>query len=178
MAVGRLASLKTGIGTGVGSNTTLYLGTGKLSDVTINIVNQGFEKSLYSVGISSGSISGITTSDYIIDNAYISPRETQSINVGIKSGDLIFCKTSKPDVSFIALSTYDYSSGLSTYYGREQGLIINSNTINTNLPLFTSHRFTKTDLFVYNSGFESANISFGVSLGDETYFTDRILCPK
>jgi len=71
VAIGRLGSLKTSLTLGLNDNTELYLASGSLSDVTVSVTNQGYETASYFVGISSGSISAIHDSDYIVWNKKI-----------------------------------------------------------------------------------------------------------
>ena len=172
MAIGRLGSLKTSLTLGLNDNTELYLASGSLSDVTVSVTNQGYETASYFVGISSGSISAIHDSDYIVWNKKIKPNESTSLNVGIKSGDLIFCKASQPDVGFLAFSTFEYSSGISTYYGRENSLKTSedNNTPNSNIELFRATRNSKTTLVINNKNAEEVFVSAGISSAGLSYF--------
>lgn len=172
MAIGRLGSLKTSLTLGLNDNTELYLASGSLSDVTVSVTNQGYETASYFVGISSGSISAIHDSDYIVWNKKIKPNESTSLNVGIKSGDLIFCKASQPEVGFLAFSTFDYNSGISTYYGRENSLKTSDdvNTPNTNIEIFRSSRNSKATLVINNKNAEEVFVSAGISSSGTTYF--------
>lgn len=172
MAIGRLGSLKTSLTLGLNDNTELYLASGSLSEVTVSVTNQGYETASYFVGISSGSISAIHDSDYIVWNKKIEPNESTSLNVGIKSGDLIFCKASQPDVGFLAFSTFEYSSGISTYYGRENSLKTSedNNTPNSNIELFRATRNSKTTLVINNKNAEEVFVSAGISSAGLSYF--------
>ena len=172
MAVGRLASLKTSSLIGINTNVSLYFSSDSLSDVTITIANQGLEQAQYFIGISSGSLSLSKDSDYIVFNKPLDRNESVSVNVGVKSGDLIFCKASKEDVSFLAFSTFDYQSGISSYYGRETSIKISDsqNEPNTNISILNSTRKTKATLVIENNSFDSAFVSAGISSGGVSGF--------
>ena len=172
MAVGRLASLKTSSLIGINTNISLYLSSGHLSDVTVTVTNQGLDQAKYFIGISSGSLVAAKDSDYIIFNKPLERNGSVSLNVGIKSGDLIFCRASKQDVTFLAFSTQDYSSRISSSYGRENSIKITDSGIrpNTNITLFTSTKNSKVTLSVENNNFDSAFISAGISSGEVSQF--------
>jgi len=172
VAVGRLASLKTSSLIGINTNVSLYLADGNLSEVTVSITNQGLDEAKYFVGISSGSLEVAKSSDYVIFNKPLERNEFVSVNVGVKSGDLIFCRASKKDVTFLAFSTLDYSSQISNFYGRENSFKTSDsiNEPNSNIILFTSNNESKTTLVVENDSFDSAFVSAGISSGGETEF--------
>lgn len=172
MAIGRLGSLKTSGTLGLNENTELYLASGSLSEVTVSVTNQGYETASYFVGISSGSISAIHDSDYIVWNKSLAPNESTSLNVGIKSGDLLFCKASKIDVGFLAFSNFEYDSGISTYYGRENSLKTSAdqNEPNSNIELFRATRNSKTTLVINNKNAEEVFVSAGISSAGVAYF--------
>jgi hypothetical protein len=172
VAVGRLASLKTSSLIGINTNISLYLSSGHLSDVTVTVTNQGLDQAKYFIGISSGSLVAAKDSDYIIFNKPLERNGSVSLNVGIKSGDLIFCRASKQDVTFLAFSTQDYSSRISSSYGRENSIKITDSGIrpNTNITLFTSTKNSKVTLSVENNNFDSAFISAGISSGEVSQF--------
>ena len=172
MAVGRLASVKTSPLVGINTNTSLYLSSGHLSDVTVTVTNQGLDQAKYFIGISSGSLAVAKSSDYIIFNKPLERNESVSLNVGIKSGDLIFCRASKKDVTFLAYSSQDYPSRLSSSFGRENSIKItdSENEPNVNISLLTSTKELKTTLVVENNSFDSAFVSAGISSGGVSQF--------
>jgi hypothetical protein len=162
VAIGRLASLKTSLSTGgVNKNAELYSFSGVLSNISVHITNQGLEDAKIFVGIASGNISNVSQSDYLIYNKDVERNGNITLsNIGIKSGDVLFCKSSKADVSFIVQSTFDYnnvlnynfSTGISTSYGKE-GSGITTETgfvINRNFSLFTSKKNSLVSIKIIN----------------------------
>ena len=123
MAIGRLGSLKTTSSVGVNTFALLYTSTDLLSNISINVTNQGFEDATFSVGLSTNGISGIRDSDYIIRGQTIKPKQYASItNVGISSNETIFCSATKTNIGFVAYGVQDYKRSLATYYGKENSL--------------------------------------------------------
>ena len=182
MAIGRLASLKTSLSTGgVNKNTELYSFSGVLSNVSIHITNQGLDTARVFVGIASGSISNISYSDYITYNEEILRNGNITLsNIGIKSGDVLFCKASKVDVSFVVQSTFDYNTssntGISTFYGKE-GSGITTETgfvINRNYSLFTATKNSLTNIKIINQNVsEECRFFVGISTVSAANFSSK-----
>jgi hypothetical protein len=182
VAIGRLASLKTSLSTGgVNKNTELYSFSGVLSNVSIHIANQGLDTARVFVGIASGSISNISHSDYITYNEEILRNGNITLsNIGIKSGDVLFCKASKADVSFVVQSTFDYNTssntGISTLYGKE-GSGITTETgfvINRNYSLFTATKNSLTNIKIINQNVsEECRFFVGISTVSAANFSSK-----
>lgn len=172
MAVGRLNSVKTVV-TGINTNIELYTSTHFASNVTVNVTNQGIEQANFTVGLTSASLFNALESDYIILGQTLKPREFVSIpNIGISSGNTLFCRASKPDVGFVAFSVFDYL-GSGQGFGKENSLITNisSNPINSNLVLFTTDTDSNITIGVNNKSFEDSAFSIGISSGNIGQFT-------
>ena len=172
MSIGRLSSLKTSlISGGINENVVLHSFSDVLSNVTIHITNQGLYESKVFVGIASGSINNISRSDYLIYNKEIERNGDITLsNVGIKSGDVLFCKSSKPDVGFVVQSIFDYNNssrlGFSTFYGRENaGFTTESGfVVNNNYSIFTSKRNSLVNITVINQNVsEDCRFFVGIS---------------
>jgi len=172
VSIGRLSSLKTSlISGGINENVVLHSFSDVLSNVTIHITNQGLYESKVFVGIASGSINNISRSDYLIYNKEIERNGDITLsNVGIKSGDVLFCKSSKPDVGFVVQSIFDYNNssrlGFSTFYGRENaGFTTESGfVVNNNYSIFTSKRNSLVNITVINQNVsEDCRFFVGIS---------------
>jgi hypothetical protein len=121
VAIGRLGSFKTSTTVGLNTNTVLYTSTGTLSKVTINVANQGVEDATFSIGISSGT--SFRDSDFIVYGQTIKKNTYVSItNVGISSGETIFTRANKENISFVALSVVDYDASIGTFFGRQESV--------------------------------------------------------
>ena len=186
MAIGRLASLKTSLTTGgVNKNTELYSFSGILSKVTIHVTNQSLETSKVFVGIASGSLNNISRADYLIYNKKIDRNQSFVIdNVGIKSGDILFCKSSEPDVGFVVQSTFDYnnvynnnfSTGITTFYGKEFAGITTETgfVINKNFSLFRSNKNSVITLRVINQNVsDDCKFFIGISSSGVSEFSSN-----
>ena len=172
MAVGRLNSVKTVV-TGINTNIELYTSTHSASNVTVHVTNQGIEKAKITVGLTNSNLSSASDSDFIVLGKTLDPREFISItNVGISSGNTLFCRASKPDVGFVAFSVFDYL-GSGQGFGKENSLITNtsSNPINSNLLLFTADNDCNITISVNNKSFEDSAFSIGISEGNLNQFT-------
>jgi len=164
VALGRLNSIKTVV-SGINTNLELYTSSHNSSNVTIHITNQGIESAKFTVGLSSSGLSNVSDSDYIVLGQNIKPREYIALNnIGISSGNTLYCRASKPDISFIAFSVFDYI-GASSNFGKENSLKTNltNNTINSNLLLLAAKEDTNVTLSVNNRSFDSSSFSIGIS---------------
>lgn len=166
MAVGRLNSVKTTT-VQVNKNLEIYTSQNFADDVSIFITNQGIERAKFTVGLTTTGISNVQESDYIILGQELNPRESTSVtNVGISSGNTLFCRASKPDVGFVAFSVGAYS-GTGLGYGKENSLILDTTTnpTNQNLLLATVPDDSNLTISVNNRSFKDASFSIGISDG-------------
>jgi hypothetical protein len=174
VALGRLNSLKTVV-TGINTNLELYTSSHNSSNITVHVTNQGIESAKFTVGLSSSGLSGITDSDYIVLGQTLKPREYVSLpNIGISSGNTLYCRASKPDISFIAFSVFDYIGAAPTF-GKENSLKTNltTNPVNTNLLLLTSEEDANITISVNNKSFRSSAFSIGISSSGIESFTSN-----
>ena len=172
MAVGRLNSIKT-VETEVNKNLELYTSEHMSSNVTIHVTNQGIESGNFTVGLSSSGLNSINDSDYIILGQTLKPREFVSItNVGISSGNTLFCRASKENISFVAFSVFDFV-GAGQGFGKENSFRTNlvNNTINTDLLLLTAEEDSNITVSVNNRSFNRSSFSIGISSGGLNEFT-------
>ena len=172
MAVGRLNSIKT-VETEVNKNLELYTSEHMSSNVTIHVTNQGIESGNFTVGLSSSGLNSINESDYIILGQTLKPREFISItNVGISSGNTLFCRASKENISFVAFSVFDFV-GAGQGFGKENSFRTNlvNNTINTDLLLLTAEEDSNITVSVNNRSFNRSSFSIGISSGGLNEFT-------
>jgi hypothetical protein len=175
VAIGRLGSLKTSSSVGINTFAILYTSHGDLTNVSINVTNQGLDDALFSVGICTGGLSGIRNSDYIVVGKRIKPKQHSTItNVGVSSSQSIFCSSSKSDIGFIAYGVQEYRQGVATRYGKENSLRLSLSEpqINTPLSIFTSSRKSLVTLVVTNNHLSDTGIfSVGISSGGVTEFS-------
>ena len=160
MAVGRLNSIKT-VETEVNKNLELYTSEHMSSNVTIHVTNQGIESGNFTVGLSSSGLNSINESDYIILGQTLKPREFISItNVGISSGNTLFCRASKENISFVAFSVFDFV-GAGQGFGKENSFRTNldNNPINSDLLLLTAEEDSNITVSVNNRSFNRSSFS-------------------
>jgi hypothetical protein len=172
VALGRLNSIKTVL-SGINTNLELYTSSHNSSNVTVHITNQGIESAKFTVGLSSSGLSNATDSDYIVLGQDIKPREYVALNnIGISSGNTLYCRASKADISFVAFSVFDYIGATPTF-GKENSLKTNltTNTINTDLLLLTVEEDSNVTVSVNNRGFTSSAFSIGISSAGIESFT-------
>lgn len=172
MAVGRLNSIKT-VETEVNKNLELYTSEHMSSNVTIHVTNQGIESGNFTVGLSSSGLNSINESDYIILGQTLKPREFISItNVGISSGNTLFCRASKENISFVAFSVFDFV-GAGQGFGKENSFRTNldNNPINSDLLLLTAEEDSNLTVSVNNRSFNRSSFSIGISSGGLNEFT-------
>ena len=175
MAIGRLGSLKTSSTVGINTFALLYTSPDVLTNVSINVTNQGFDDATFSVGICTNGLAGIRNSDYIVLGQSIKSRQYASItNVGVSSNQTIFCLASEPNVGFIAYGVQDYKQGVATFYGKEDSLktSLAQNQINTPIALVTSSRKSSVTLVVTNkNSSDRGYFSVGISSGGLNEFS-------
>ena len=173
MAIGRLGSFKTSTTVGLNTNTVLYTSTGTLSNVTINVTNQGTEDAVFSIGISSGT--AFRDSDVIIYGQTIEKNTYASItNVGICSGETIFVRANKANISFIANSVVDYDASIGTFFGRQDSVRTSLSGpvfVNTPVVLYTAPKAAQVSISVNNTSPHNSRYSIGISSGGLLEFT-------
>ena len=173
MAIGRLGSFKTSTTVGLNTNTVLYTSTGTLSNVTINVTNQGTEDAVFSIGISSGT--AFRDSDVIIYGQTIEKNTYASItNVGICSGETIFVRANKANISFIVNSVVDYDASIGTFFGRQDSVRTSLSGpvfVNTPVVLYTAPKAAQVSISVNNTSPHNSRYSIGISSGGLLEFT-------
>jgi hypothetical protein len=173
VAIGRLGSFKTSTTVGLNTNTVLYTSTGTLSNVTINVTNQGTEDAVFSIGISSGT--AFRDSDVIIYGQTIEKNTYASItNVGICSGETIFVRANKANISFIANSVVDYDASIGTFFGRQDSVRTSLSGpvfVNTPVVLYTAPKAAQVSISVNNTSPHNSRYSIGISSGGLLEFT-------
>jgi len=175
VAIGRLGSLKTSSTIGINTFALLYTSPDVLTNVSINVTNQGFKDAKFSVGICTNGLSGIRNSDYIILGQPLTQKQYASItNIGISSNQSIFCFASEPNIGFIAYGVQDYKQGVATFYGKENSLKTNltQNQLNTPIVLVASSRKSSVTLVVTNKNSSNTGyFSVGISSGGLNEFS-------
>jgi hypothetical protein len=173
VAIGRLGSFKTSTTVGLNTNTVLYTSTGTLSKVTINVTNQGVEDATFSIGISSGT--SFRDSDFIVYGQTIKKNTYVSItNVGISSGETIFTRANKENISFIANSVVDYDVSIGTFFGRQESVrtsLSGPALVNDPVVLYTAPKAAQVSISVNNTSQDDAIYSIGISSSGLSQFT-------
>lgn len=72
---------------------------------TVHATNRGDTPTAVSVGIASGDITSVKQSDFIVFGARLQPLQDFKVdNIGISTGQTLFIRASRPNVSFVAYS--------------------------------------------------------------------------
>ena len=84
---------------------------------TVHATNRGDAPTAVSVGIASGDITSVKQSDFIVFGVRLQPLQDFKVDsIGISTGQTLFVRTSRPNVSFVAYSrpAEDGPSGVGT----------------------------------------------------------------
>ena len=84
---------------------------------TVHATNRGDTPAAVSVGIASGDITSVKQSDFIVFGVRLQPLQDFKVDsIGISTGQTLFVRTSRPNVSFVAYSrpAEDGPSGVGT----------------------------------------------------------------